>query len=48
MGNQSDERKIRSKSEKRAIERGKEVEQNEFFRGNGSQNNRVPNNKSNN
>jgi hypothetical protein len=43
MGNQNDNRQIRSRAEKRAIENGKEVETKEFFRGNGSQNNRIPN-----
>jgi hypothetical protein len=44
MGNQTDGRQIRSRSEKRAIEKGRDVEQQkEFFRGNGSQNNRIPN-----
>ncbi|MFD1737303.1 hypothetical protein ACFSCX_12135 [Bacillus salitolerans] len=47
MGNQTDGRQIRSRSEKRAIEKGKDVEQKEFFRGNGSQNNRIPNNNNN-
>ncbi|WP_156178100.1 hypothetical protein [Bacillus sp. SA1-12] len=45
MGNQSDGRQIRSKAEKRAIEKGQEVDTKEFIRGNGSQNNRIPNRK---
>lgn len=44
MGNKSDGRQIRSRSEKRAVEHGHDVEPKEFFRGNGSQNNRIPNN----
>lgn len=46
MGNKNDNRQIRSKSEKMAIEMGKDVEQKEFKRGNGSQNNTIPNRKS--
>ncbi|MCA1030907.1 hypothetical protein LCL95_07735 [Bacillus timonensis] len=46
MGNQNDNRQIRSKSEKMAVEMGREVEQKDFKRGNGSQNNNTPNNKS--
>ncbi|MBO1510094.1 hypothetical protein [Metabacillus bambusae] len=47
MGNQSDGRQIRSRAEKRAIENGQDVEVKEFFRGNGSQNNRIPNKNKN-
>jgi hypothetical protein len=47
MGNQTDGRQIRSKSEKMAMEKGQEILQKEFTRGNGSQNNRIPNNKNN-
>lgn len=47
MGNQSDGRQIRSRSEKRAIEKGHDVETKEFSRGNGSQNNRIPNKNKN-
>lgn len=43
MGNKNDNRQIRSRSEKRDIEMGKEVSQKEFKRGNGSQNNTIPN-----
>jgi len=47
MGNQTDGRQIRSRAEKRAIENGHEVGQKEFFRGNGSENNRIPNRNKN-
>jgi hypothetical protein len=47
MGNQTDGRQIRSKSEKIAIEKGQDVEPKEFSRGNGSQNNRIPNTNKN-
>ncbi|MGM0875333.1 MAG: hypothetical protein ACQEWV_11120 [Bacillota bacterium] len=47
MGNQSDGRQIRSRAEKRAIEKGHDVEVKEFSRGNGSQNNRIPNKNKN-
>ncbi|WP_263575981.1 hypothetical protein [Metabacillus arenae] len=43
MGNQTDGRQIRSRAEKRAIEKGHDVGVSEFSRGNGSQNNRIPN-----
>jgi hypothetical protein len=47
MGNQTDGRQIRSRAEKRAIEEGNDVETKEFLRGNGSQNNRIPNKNKN-
>lgn len=46
MGNKNDGRQIRSRSEKRAIEAGHDTDQKEFKRGNGSQNNTIPNRNS--
>lgn len=40
MGNKNDNRQIRSKAEKNAVDAGQDVKQKEFTRGNGSQNNK--------